>query len=98
MRKSIFLLTLAALAVPLTAAEKDAEWRGVRRELEKQGVKVDHFAKTPAERERELANIRRQLEKANDPAAGASMRSIGGAAYTPKARVTQRVLGRKRRL
>ncbi|MES2995899.1 MAG: hypothetical protein V4733_03725 [Verrucomicrobiota bacterium] len=86
MRKSIAAVICAA-ALPALAEpprnNADREWELIRREAEKQGVKVDHFAKTPAEKERELFRIRQQLQQSNSPAAGKSMRSIGGAAYVP---------------
>lgn len=86
MRKSILFLGVASiLACGEGTAGKLEEWRRLRQEMEKQGLRVDHFASSPAELEREAANWRRQLQQAHDPARGKSMRSIGGAAaVTPR--------------
>lgn len=77
--KAIFLmLAMMFILPPFAIATEEREWREVRRQLERQGVRVDHFARTPSERERELRMIRLQLERRNDPAPRVSMQRIGG--------------------
>lgn len=76
------MLCAAALAGE-TKMPTGREWERLRTELAKQGIRVNWFAKTPAEVSREQADVTRQLERRDDPAKGASMRSIGGAAYAP---------------
>lgn len=72
------MLSMSSMLCPAGESAEHREWQRTRMELEKQGVQVDHFAKTHAERERELFFIRQQLERLNDPAKGISMQSIGG--------------------